>query len=85
MRIGGDWRRLNFGAGRNDNLFAFLFRIRCRRRAPTTDMCRLPNFHGGRVYKYFRIPPEMAEGLATASSPGGWFWQNLRGAPFERE
>jgi len=43
------------------------------------------NFHGGRIYKYFRIPPEMAEGLATASSPGGWFRQNLRGAPFERE
>jgi hypothetical protein len=51
---------------------------------PETQELRI-NFHGGRVYKYFRIPPEMAEGLATASSPGGWFWQNLRGAPFERE
>ena len=43
------------------------------------------NFHGRRIYRYFNIPPELAEGLATASSPGGWFWQNLRGAPFERE
>ena len=43
------------------------------------------NFHGGRVYRYFRISPELAEGLATASSPGGWFHANLKGAPFERE
>ena len=43
------------------------------------------NFHGGRIYRYYRIPPWMVEGLATASSPGGWFWQNLRGAPFEKE
>ena len=41
-------------------------------------------FHGGRVYTYFNIGPDMAEGLATASSPGGWFHANLRGAPFER-
>ena len=42
-------------------------------------------FHGGRIYKYFRIPPWMVAGLATASSPGGWFHQNLRGAPFEKQ
>jgi hypothetical protein len=41
-------------------------------------------FHGNRVYKYFSISPGMASGLATASSPGGWFHQNLKGAPFER-
>jgi hypothetical protein len=41
-------------------------------------------FHGGRVYKYFNIDAGMAAGLAEASSPGGWFHQNLRGAPFER-
>lgn len=41
-------------------------------------------FHGGREYKYFNIAPETAGGLATASSPGGWFHANLKGAPFER-
>ena len=41
-------------------------------------------FHGARRYKYFNIPPDMAEGLATAPSPGGWFHANLKGAPFER-
>jgi hypothetical protein len=41
-------------------------------------------FHGVRRYRYFRIPPDLAEGLATAPSPGGWFHQNLKGAPFER-
>lgn len=41
-------------------------------------------FHGNREYRYFNIPAEMAEGLATASSPGGWFHANLKGAPFER-
>jgi hypothetical protein len=41
-------------------------------------------FHGNRVYKYFNIPPDMASGLANAASPGGWFHQNLRGAPFEK-
>ena len=42
-------------------------------------------FHGGRRYRYFNIPPSMAEGLASASSPGGWFHANLKGAPFEKE
>jgi hypothetical protein len=41
-------------------------------------------FHGGRDYRYFRIPPELAGGLANAASPGGWFHANLKGAPFER-
>lgn len=41
-------------------------------------------FHGGRRYRYFNIDAGMAEGLATASSPGGWFHANLKGAPFER-
>lgn len=41
-------------------------------------------FHGGRRYKYFNIPPDLAAGLANASSPGGWFHANLKGAPFER-
>lgn len=41
-------------------------------------------FHGGRRYRYFAIDPVMASGLAAASSPGGWFHQNLKGAPFER-
>jgi hypothetical protein len=41
-------------------------------------------FHGSRDYKYFNIDAAMAEGLATASSPGGWFHANLKGAPFER-
>lgn len=41
-------------------------------------------FHGARRYRYFNIPPDMAEGLATAGSPGGWFHANLKGAPFER-
>jgi len=45
----------------------------------------LIQFHGGRVYKYFNISQEMADGLGSASSPGGWFWQNLRGAPFEKQ
>lgn len=41
-------------------------------------------FHGNRRYKYFDIPAEMAEDLASAASPGGWFHANLKGAPFER-
>jgi hypothetical protein len=41
-------------------------------------------FHGGRRYRYFNISQELAGGLAGAASPGGWFHQNLRGAPFER-
>jgi hypothetical protein len=41
-------------------------------------------FRGSRDYIYFSIPPSMVEGLATAASPGGWFNDNLRGAPFER-
>ena len=41
-------------------------------------------FHGGRRYRYFNVSEETAEGLANASSPGGWFHQNLKGAPFER-
>jgi hypothetical protein len=41
-------------------------------------------FHGGRRYRYFNISADMAGGLAEASSPGGWFHQNLKGAPFER-
>lgn len=41
-------------------------------------------FHGARRYKYFNIDRDMAEGLAQASSPGGWFHANLKGAPFER-
>jgi hypothetical protein len=41
-------------------------------------------FHGNRTYKYFSIPPELAGGLASAASPGGWFHANLKGAPFER-
>ena len=42
------------------------------------------SFRGGRVYSYFNISPDMAEGLATSSSPGGWFHATLKGAPFER-
>ena len=41
-------------------------------------------FHGGRRYRYFNIDEGMAEGLASASSPGQWFHANLKGAPFER-
>jgi hypothetical protein len=41
-------------------------------------------FHGNRTYKYFNIPPEMAGGLATDISPGGWVHANLKGARFER-
>jgi hypothetical protein len=41
-------------------------------------------FRGSRDYKYFAIDASMVEGLATASSPGGWFHANLMGAPFER-
>jgi hypothetical protein len=41
-------------------------------------------FHGNRRYKYFNIPSAMAEGLASAASPGQWFHANLKGAPFER-
>lgn len=41
-------------------------------------------FKGSRVYRYFSIPEVMAEDLANAASPGGWFHANLKGAPFER-
>jgi hypothetical protein len=41
-------------------------------------------FHGNRTYKYFNISPELASGLASAPSPGGWFHSTLKGAPFER-
>jgi hypothetical protein len=41
-------------------------------------------FHGNRTYKYFNIPPDMAAGLATDLSPGGWVHTNLKGARFER-
>lgn len=41
-------------------------------------------FHGGRRYRYFRIPDSMVEGLLRAGSPGEWWHANLRGAPFER-
>jgi len=41
-------------------------------------------FHGAREYEYFNIPLDMVEGLATATSPGQWFHQNLKGAPFQR-
>lgn len=54
--------------------------FRYDRKTRTLDI----QFHGARRYRYFNIPAGMAEGLASASSPGQWFHQNLKGAPFER-
>ena len=42
------------------------------------------DFHGNRRYRFPNIPAWMAQGLATAPSPGGWYHANLKGAPFER-
>ena len=61
----------------SSNLDAFAYE-------PATKTLRI-EFHGGRRYRYFNIALETAAGLATATSPGGWFHENLRGAPFERE
>jgi len=68
----GAWRALS-----SSNLDAYNYN-------PETQELRI-QFHGGRTYKYFRIPQEMADALGSASSPGQWFHQNLKGAPFERE
>ena len=68
----GAWRPLS-----SSNLDAYNYN-------PETQELRI-QFHGGRIYKYFRIPQEMADALGSASSPGGWFHANLKGAPFERE
>jgi hypothetical protein len=45
----------------------------------------LIQFHGGRVYRYFRIPQWMVDGLASAGSKGEYFHKYIKGAPFERE
>ena len=42
------------------------------------------NFHGNRLYRYRNIPEGMAQELAEAPSPGGWWHANLKGAPFEK-
>ena len=51
---------------------------------PETQELRI-QFHGGRVYRYYNIDQSLADGLGSASSPGGYFHANLRGAPFTRE
>src|SRR3974377_564266 len=41
-------------------------------------------FKGVRQYRYFNIDASMVIDLATSSSPGGWWWQNLKGAPAQK-
>lgn len=36
-------------------------------------------FHGGRVYTLNGVPPDIAEGLATASSAGHYFHAQIKG------
>ena len=68
----GQWRPLS-----SSNLDAY------RYNAETRDL--YIQFHGGRIYRYYNISQEMADSLGSASSPGGWWHANLKGAPFSRE
>ena len=68
----GQWRPLS-----SSNLDAYKFDPESRE--------LLIQFHGGRVYRYYNIDQSLADGLGSASSPGGYFHANLRGAPFTRE
>ncbi len=36
-------------------------------------------FNSGRTYSYKDVPPDVAEGLSTAGSPGSFFHSNIRG------
>ena len=35
-------------------------------------------FHGGRRYQYFEVPPRVFENLKTAPSKGKYFHENIR-------
>ncbi len=35
-------------------------------------------FLDGRVYQYKNVPSDIAQGMATAQSPGSYFWSNIR-------
>ena len=37
-------------------------------------------FHGGRVYRYEAVSQDVADGIGTAGSPGGYFHANIKGA-----
>jgi len=36
-------------------------------------------FVGGRIYQYFDVPPQVFEGLISASSHGKYFAQSIKG------
>lgn len=36
-------------------------------------------FHGGRVYQYLSVQPEVHQGLMSAHSIGSYFHQNIKG------
>lgn len=36
-------------------------------------------FHGNRVYRYEAVPQDIADGLGSAGSPGGFFHANIKG------
>lgn len=50
----------------------------------SSDNTMIIQFKGQREYKYFNISEEMADELANAGSPGGWWHENLKGAPAQR-
>lgn len=41
-------------------------------------------FHSGRTYTYGSVPETIAEGLDTASSPGQYFHNHIKGVYSER-
>ncbi len=40
-------------------------------------------FHNGRIYQYFGIPPEMAEAMRAAKSTGAYFNKYVRNGRYE--
>lgn len=45
---------------------------------PSTSTLAVRFVSGGRTYLYRDVPPDVAEGLASADSPGAYFGANIR-------
>lgn len=61
-----DWRPLT-----SSNLNAFRY-------DPTTQTLQI-RFHSGRTYDYADVPETVADGLASAGSPGQYFNSAIKG------
>lgn len=44
-----------------------------------TPMTLEVEFHGGKVYRYIRVPADLYEGFLKAESKGKFFYANIRG------